>query len=1166
MRHVLDLLTELRRRGVRIQADGDQLRLNARPDAITDDLKARITANKPELLEMLRRAQKSPMSEADRIERRQGNTPWPLSFAQKRLWAMDRLGSKSMAYVTQVPVRLEGRLNLEAWRQSLAEFVRRHEILRSTVTCVDDEPRMSVRLACIDDMPLVDLRSLPKDDKADLVRQLIADDAGFPFDLAQGPLVRFRLLWVDRDDYVLLMVFHHIVADGWTLGVMAKELLALYEAYLGGVPSPLPELPLQFSDYALWQRDRLNGARMEELTTYWTHRLSGLPPLLDLPTDRPRPDVASYRGASLPFTLPKDLDDALTNLANTERVSRFMVLLAAFNALLHRYTNTDDIAVGSVVANRSRSELEDLVGCFINTIVLRNDLSGDPTFQELLQRCRQTALDAFDHQELPFDKLVELMQPRRSLSHSPLFQVMMLLQNAPLPQFGHIGLDVSALNVENNVAPFDLSFSIFDEKSGWAFPSEHRLAGENWLGTVIYSTDLFDRSTIERILRQFRQLLLSITEAPDARISRLRIFDDERPSGPTAQDGHALALSDTATIHRRFEEQVRKSPDAIAVSDGGAQWSYRALNRRANQLARHLCKMGVGAETCVGLYLDRGPNLIIAMLAVLKASGAYVPLDPALKSDRTNAIIADAGLSLVLTADAHREALVGRGDGPSILSLDDALPSMTQEMPEDLPGTALADNLAYVIYTSGSTGRPKGVGVSHANVAHLMRAARDLYDCDSKDTWSLFHSAAFDFSVWEIWGALLQGGRLAIVSHLTARDPEAVVDLIARERVTMLNQTPSAFTQLANVLGPEPQKHALRHVVFGGERLDPSQLDPWFARHGDGQPRLTNMYGITETTVHVTHRRMAMGATDTGRSLIGAPIPGTHIHLIDPNGGAAPVGTVAEIHVSGDGLARGYLNRPAMTADAFVPNAEGRAGSRMYRSGDLGRRLSDGDLEYLGRRDDQVKIRGYRIEPGEVEACLRDCPGVREAVVIARASRDNDVELVAYTVASSGQMPSAHALFEFMSERVPGYMVPSAFIHLDALPLTPNGKLNRAALLPVDAVHAVPDRGFEAPANELETYLAEVSADILGLDAVSVADNFFEIGGHSLLAAKLITRVRSERQLQLSLRVIFKHPTIREMAKAIAAQSSAQQAPVAAIPRAFRAAYSVSLKPDERRG
>lgn len=1159
MRSVLELLTQLRKLEIRIRADGDRLRLNAPPGAVTLELKSQIASMKYQLLEFLRHADQHNAGDPDRIPRRPNRGKAPLSFAQQRLWAMDRLGSKSMAYVTQVPVRIEGPLNPEAWRQSLAEFIRRHEILRSTIQEADGEPYQVADFAHLEEMPLVDLRYLSQSERSRQVQRLITADADFPFDLRRGPLVRLKLLWLEEREHVLLIVFHHIVADGWTLGILAKELLALYEAYLAGRPSSLPELPLQFGDYASWQRERLKCARLDKLTSYWERQLSGLPPLLDLPTDRPRPDVESFRGATKPFTLPKELNEALTRLASSERVSRFMVLLAALNVLLYRYTNMEDIAVGTVVANRNRSELEALVGCFINTLVLRTDMSGDLSFHELLHRCRRVALDAFDHQDLPFDKLVEHLRPERTLGRSPLFQVMLLLQNAPLPKLDDAGLNVTGLHIDNRTAPFDLSFSIFDDKSGWSFPSEYRSDDEVWLGTTLYNTDLFDPATIDRVLGHFRQLLESIVDAPHERISALRLLTEQEERTLVDTVVRPSPSGEVETIHERFQRQAKSKPDSVAVVFQTHQMTYGELNRRANQLARSLRKRGVGPEVRVGLYLERGLDMIVGILGILKAGGAYVPFDPTHTSERTNKIIRDTRLALVLTQRSHQDELV-LGDGsPLTLLLDDGWPTIARESTENLTTGATAQNLAYVIFTSGSSGTPKGVLVSHANVVRLLNSTTKKFEFGADDVWTLFHSIAFDFSVWEIWGALLHGGKLVIVPYISSRDPDMFFELMQKERVTVLNQTPSAFAQRANLTDSRPQELATQFIVFGGERLDFKELEPWFERYADERPRLINMYGITETTVHVTFRPLKQGDLKTGRSLIGAPIPGTGVHLIDDGGRVAPTGVVGELYVVGSGLARGYLDRPDLSAAAFLPCPFDKvSGARMYKSGDIARLLPSGDLEYLGRSDEQVKIRGFRIEPNEVSAALQEHPTVQQAIVICQTDLGSEARLAACFVAASDNVPTASDLSRFLSAKVPDYMVPATFVPLETLPLTANGKIDRKALPLIEPFDGSPDQSYEPPGSPLEEYLTAAGADILGLERIGVTDNFFECGGHSLLAAKLITKVRNERGIQLSLRVIFKDPTVRGMAQAVE-QRAGSEAKQTSIPRASREAYTVAL-------
>ncbi|HEY4575789.1 MAG TPA: amino acid adenylation domain-containing protein, partial [Thermoanaerobaculia bacterium] len=766
-------------------------------------------------------------------------------------------------------------------------------------------------------------------------------------------------------------------------------------------------------DFALWQRSWLRGEVLGDEIDFWRRQLAGLPPLLELPTERPRPAVRSSRGAARPARLSRELTRRMEALARSEGATLFMVLLAGFQALLARVSGQDDLAVGSPVAGRNRVETEGLIGFFVNTLVLRGDLAGNPTFRELLAQARETALAAWLHQDVPFEKLVEELAPERSLAHAPLFQVALVLQNAPFEDLEIETLRLRPVDLEATTAKFDLTVNLSAQDGGLA-------------GVVEHALDLFDGTTVERLLAGFERLLETAVEESDLRFEDLPLLGATERQQLLEWGMIREELIPTSTLHGRFSAQARMTPDAPALACGEVTLSYGELDRRSNQLARWLRRQGIELESRVGLRLDRSVDLVVGILGVLKAGAAYVPLDPGSPRERLAFIQEDAGIRIVVGS----EELDGLEDIPA----------------GDLEPLGGPSGLAYVIYTSGSTGRPKGSLITHGNVVRLFDATDAWFGFDERDVWTLFHSYAFDFSVWEIWGALLHGGRLVVVPWEVSRSPELFLDLLERERVTVLNQTPSAFAQIAQTQRALPE---LRLVIFGGEALDPASLEPWFERHGDVKPRLVNMYGITETTVHVTWRPLSRGEQ---RSVIGVPIPDLSLLVMDRNLRPAPIGFPGELVVGGAGLARGYLGRPDLTAERFVPDPSGRPGARLYRSGDLGRFLPDGDVEYLGRLDTQVKIRGFRVELGEIEAALVQA-GARQAVVLVRENRA-DRRLVAYVTGDA----TAAELRQSLRDRLPDYMVPAAFVALDALPLTVNGKVDRKAL---SSMGAAPEQTAE---------------------------------------------------------------------------------------------------------
>ncbi|HSF43897.1 MAG TPA: amino acid adenylation domain-containing protein, partial [Thermoanaerobaculia bacterium] len=914
------------------------------------------------------------------------------------------------------------------------------------------------------------------------VRQAI-EEARRPFDLAAGPPVRALLLRLSPGDHRLVLDLHHIVTDGWSAGVLLREIAALYAG------TGLAPLPVQYADFAVWQRGWLTGETLERLLGHWRERLAGPLPVLELPADRPRSAAAGALGERLPFVLTPEEADAFRRLARRRGATLFAALLAGFTALLHRIAHQDDLLVGTPVAGRTRREAEDLVGYFVNNLVLRTDLGGDPSFQNLVDRVQETALDAWSHQDLPLLTLVQALHPERARPGAmPLFQAWFQLQNTPVPAIGLPGLALAPWEIETPAATFDVELLTME--------AEGELRGH-----LVVNRGLFRRETAERLLGWLLTLLRGAAVAPERRLSELPLLSGEELAQILREAGPAAAFPDVLPLHRAFEARAAEAPDAPAVTFEGETLSYAALDRRANRLAWHLRGLGVGPEVRVGLAFPRSLDLVVAILGILKAGGAYVPLDPDYPQERLDFLKADSGLRVVLTpAD---------------------LPETGPETPPEVD--ADPDALAYVIYTSGSTGRPKGVMVTHRQAARLF-AASASFGFGPGDVWTLFHSYAFDFSVWEIWGALLHGGRLVVVPRWVARSPEAFRDLLVREGVTVLSQTPSAFYQLLQV---DEGGLRLRWVIFGGEALEPAKLRPWLDRHGDERPVLVNMFGITETTVHVTLRPLTRADLEAG-SVIGPPLPDLSLHLLDRGLRPVPPGVVGEIFVGGAGVARGYHGRPELTAERFLPDPF--SAGRLYRSGDLARRHADGEIEYLGRADQQLKVRGFRIEPGEIESALVRHPAVGEAAVLARRVSAEDVRLVAFV--AGRELPPAEELRKLLLETLPEHMVPASFVPLPALPLTAHGKVDRRALAAFEEAEA-PRAAAEAPANPLEERLAALWAELLEVDSVGRDESFFALGGHSLLMTRVATRVREELGVSIPMKSFFDRPTVAGLAEAV---------------------------------
>ena len=1030
----------------------------------------------------------------------------PISQAQRRLWFLDRLEPGSPVYNIPVAVRLRGALVHAAVARALQAIVERHDTLRTIFAVENGEPVQVVRDTLVVAMPV----EAVADDGA-LAARLEAE-ARLPFDLAKGPLVRAVLFARASDDHVLMLTMHHIVADGWSLGVLVNEFSELYRADMAGQAPALAELPVQFTDFTDWQNEVLAGEGAARELTIWRDHLAGAPTALELPADFPRPAEQSYRGALLQRTLPAELTAPLQALARREGATLFMVLLAAFETLLSRWSRQSEWLIGTPVAGRERSETEQLIGFFVNTLVLRVDLEGDPTFLEFLARTKQECLGAFGRQDTPFDRVVDAVQPERDRSRTPLFQVYFTLQNAPRRELALPGVRAEVIEVDTGTAKVDLTLAIEESPGGLMARWE-------------FCTDVLAAETAARLARSYETLLGGIVAEPQQHVSRLPLLDPaERLAVTTRGSGEARDFSREESLGAWFSRQASRTPQGVAVSCDGESLTYAELDRRSNQLARYLRRGGVEAGSLVGLCLGRSLELVIGVLGILKAGGAYVPLDPAYPRERLDFMMRDSGIEALVT-----HGVVSGIEHNRWVDFAAQASAIAAESAEPLVECVGAEDGAYVIYTSGSTGKPKGCVVTHGNVTRLFRATDHWYGFGASDVWTLFHSYAFDFSVWEIWGALLYGGRLVVVPFETSRAPALFHELLVSERVTVLNQTPSAFRQLMAADRELPRaKIALRHVIFGGEALELSMLRPWFERYGDEMPQVINMYGITETTVHVTYRRIREADLVAGKgSVIGERIPDLTLYVVDAHLQPVPVGVPGELLVGGAGLAQGYLKRPELTASRFVVNPFGVG--RVYRSGDLARWLPDGDLEYLGRIDEQVKIRGFRIEPGEIERVIAALTGVRECAVLAHEVRAGEKRLVAYIVRSPGTTdPDEREVRDACRSRLADYMVPAAFIFLERLPLTAHGKLDRRALpSPAEAESVAAD--YVAPATPTEVALAAVWSSVLGVPQVGAQDNFFALGGDSILTIQVVS-LAAKAGLKLTPKHLFEASTLAALA------------------------------------
>ena len=1039
----------------------------------------------------------------DRIEHAStGEKSAPLSFAQQRLWLLDRLIPLGSVYNNPHVSCLTGDLDRHALEDALNEVVRRHEALRTRFGIQDGEPVQVIAPALRIALPIDDLSQLPPDERESAAKARATEDASRPFDLERGLLIRGRLIRLAPTVHWLVIVWHHIVTDGWSAGVLTRELATLYSAYRQGQPSPLPPLAVQYADFAQWQRQRLHGPTLEKLVAYWRGALAGLP-TLELPTDRPHPSAASFRGGRVDLELPEPLVRSLKALSRRESATLFMTVLAAYQVLLHRYSGQDDIAVGVPTAGRSRSELEPMIGFFVNTLVLRGDLHGNPSFREYLSRVRAQALAAYAHQELPFEKLVEELAPKRDLARNPLFQASLAMNNTPMAQWNVAGLDVKRIDgVLRGTAKFDLALFLQEDSTGTI------------AGYLDYASDLFDAETAEQISRHFVQLLESIVANPECAIGELPLLSAaERRRVLVEWNDTPLDFPRDRCVHELFEAAAARHADAVAIAFCETSVTYRELDARANDVARHLRSLGVGPNVAVGICMSRSIDMVVALVGVLKAGGAYVPLDPRYPEERLRFIVEDADVAVLLT---HRDlATLFAVTSCRVVYLDQPIPpAAANREPPGAVVDAAANDLAYIIYTSGSTGLPKGVAIEHRSAVSFLHWVRSAFS-DADLSGILFStSICFDLSIFELFGALSWGGRAILVDD--------VLDLATcprRNEVTLVNTVPSIMRTL---LDTEELPDSVHTVNLAGEPLGEDLVEAIYAhRH---VRRVHDLYGPTETTTYSTW----VLREPQQRPTIGRPIANTQIYLLDAYGNPVPPRVTGELCIGGEGVARGYLNRPELTAQRFIPDPfSGRPGSRLYRTGDFARYRHDGCIEFLGRADNQVKLRGFRIELNELEAVLSRHPGVRDAAVVLREDPPGDKRLVAYVTARDEDPPPAD-LKALVTRQLPYYMVPDAFVLLPVLPTTPNGKLDRQALpIPDYEANSAP---FELPQTPLEIAMAEVWAQVLGVDRVGRVDNFFDLGGHSLLAAQLVGKINRSLGTDLSLRQLFHAPNIRELA------------------------------------
>jgi aspartate racemase len=1127
----LEFLSYLRGLDIRVWVEGDKLRFRAPESALTPSLRAELGKRKADIIEFLSQTTDDVISEAPPMVPLPRDREFPLSFSQERLWFLDQLDPGSAAYNIHSATRFQGPLAVEVLERCLNEMVLRHESLRTTFKSVDG--RAVQVIAPYEPFPLtvLDLSGLDETARLAELERLATAEAQQPFDLSRGPLLRVRLIRLAPQDHVWIENIHHIVSDDWSMKVFTNELAELYKSYVQGKPSPLAELPIQYADFAHWQREWLQGEVLDSQVAYWKKQLGGNLPVLQMPTDHPRPSNQTFRGTQAKFLLPTSFYAALKTLCDREGVTLFMLMLAAFQTLLHRYTNQEDIIVGSPIAGRSQIETEKIIGFFLNTLVLRTDLSGRPTFRELLARVREVCLGAYAHQEIPFEPLLEQLRIKRDLSRTPLFQTMLVLLNTPVSTptstADMMGLTFSPVKIDNGTTKFDLSLSLTE-------------TGEGIDGVLDFNLDLFDPPTIGRLLGHFKSILETVVRDPAVRLHELPLLSAAEEEKLLVEwNDTETPYSEGACLHQLVEAQVERTPEAVAVVCENEQLTYRELDTKANQLAHHLRGLGVGAEVRVGICMERSLELIVAMLGVLKAGAAYLPLDPLYSKERLGFALADAQVPVLLTQERLVEILP-QHDALAIC-LDtgwEEIGSRSESRPDS---EAAPDSVAIVLYTSGSTGTPKGALLPHRALVNYVEAANENYQLTPADRVLQFGSISFDLSAEEIYPTLSTGATLVLRDNPLIDAASTFLQKCEGWGVTVLDLPTLYWHELTTRIHDEDLSlyPALRIVIIGGEKALPEQVALWHRRAGAGV-RLINTYGPTEATIAATRCDLETPPEDNGalREVpIGRPINNVQVYILDAQLRPTPVGVPGELHIGGVGLVRGYHNRPALTAERFIPNPFARegGGARLYRTGDQARYLPDGQIEYVGRIDRQVKIRGFRVELGEIEFALAQHADVHEAVVVVLEDDPEQKRLAAYVVCSQGREPSVGELRRFLRERLPDYMVPSHFVFLDQFPLNTNGKVDRDALPEPDRTRFDGGEGFVAPRTETEKILAGIWADLLRVEQVGVFDDFFELGGHSLLAMRITSRVREAFGVEVPLRAFFLTPNVEGLAEAVEA-------------------------------
>ena len=1108
-----EFVAHLRGLGIKLSTDdGDRLRCSAPKGSLTPELRTELADRKAELVAWLRTT-----NEGNGIGHREAvvdhdSSHGPLSFAQERLWFIDRFQPGGFAYNITGGIRMRGQLDVVALEASLGEIVHRHEPLRTVFATVDGRPVQVVTPYRQFRLEMVDVEPLPERLRLGAVEPRLVEEGRGAFDLEKGPLFRARLYRLGPDDHLLQLTMHHIVADGWSLAILSKELTELYQAHVIGDGNGLPPVPVRYGEIARRQREWLRSPAFTAQAEYWKGRLTPPAPVLELPGDYPRPALQTFNGAVESFIVPKAQVERLERVSREHGVTLFMTLFAAFETILHRYTGLTDIAVGVPIANRTDVEMEGVIGLLVNTLVLRVDLGGDPSVRELLLRVRDVALDAYAHQEFPFERVVEMLKPPRDMSHSVLFQVMFIFQNLPSQAVKLPGLTLTYPPIRTGSSKTDLTLELVERAEG--------------LGMYVeYNTDLFSADTIRRFCDHLSRLLVAILEGTNERISRLPLLrGTEYRQIITEWNATDAPEAVRVVVPELFEAQVARRPDGPAACFEGECLSYRELNGRVNRLAHHLRRHGAGRDVLVGVFVERSLEMLITVLAVMKTGAAYVPLDPAYPADRLEFMVRDAEISVVVTQTALLDR-VSIPDTTRVLDLDRDADVIAAESEDNPSACAELDDLAYVIYTSGSTGRPKGVQIAHRSLANVLVGFRDVLDVRDQDVLVAVTTLSFDIAGLELLLPVVAGAQAVIASREVAADPGKLMALLTESGATIVQATPTTWRMLLEAGWRDAG--GLR-ILCGGEACPPEVAERLLSTGAS----VWNVYGPTETTIWSTAHRVKRGDSPVP---IGRPIANTRTYVLDANGEPVPIGVAGELYIGGAGVAKGYLKRPELTAERFVRDRfADRPDASLYRTGDIARYRADGTIEFLGRVDHQVKIRGFRIELGEIESVLTSHPAIAQAVVTGREDRPGERYLAAYVRSVGAPAPAGPELRAFLKERLPDYMVPSTFTELEAFPLTPNGKVDRLRLPEPDGRRGSSRGSLVAPRSELEHTIAQVWRDVLRLDEVGVDDNFFDLGGHSLLLVRVQARLRETLAQEVPIVGMFQYPTIRTMAAHLA--------------------------------